>query len=120
MIVLLLMLLQIKHFLFDWVFQSDYEVNNKGTYWHPGGIQHSVKHAVGTFLVLLPFLPTFAVQVAVLDGLVHYHIDWAKQNVVRMSGLTPQDKMFWAWMGWDQTLHQLCYLAIAGFYGVAT
>jgi hypothetical protein len=113
-VVLLLLLLQVKHFLFDFILQTPYQLKNKGTYGHPGGILHSGLHAVGTGVVLLVVATPPAMLVAIMVGefLVHYHIDWAKEQITRRSG-GAQNAFFWRMIGLDQFLHQLTYVAIA-------
>lgn len=102
-------LLQIKHFVFDWVLQTEYQIEHKGQYLHLGGLHHSFNHGVWTAVVFsLAADPTVALALGALDGFIHYHVDWAKQNLAR--GLSPVDKQFWMLMGADQFLHQLTYL----------
>jgi hypothetical protein len=107
-----LALLGIKHFLADFVLQFPYMVRDKGIYGAEGGIHHAMLHASFTFLILV-FLANNAndiILLSLLDGVLHYHIDWAKQQLNK--GLTPADRMFWAWIGLDQALHYLTYLGI--------
>lgn len=108
----LLSLLLIKHFVVDWWLQTEDEVKHKGTYLHPIGVQHSVKHALATVLVTFPFLPNVALVFGAIDGVLHYHIDWSKQNITRKLGLSTTDKAFWVLIGFDQLLHQFCYLTL--------
>ena len=112
--VLLLSLLLVKHFLFDFIFQTSYQLKNKGTYGHPGGILHSGLHVVGTALILLVVMPAAAMWAAILVGefLVHYHIDWCKEQINRRWG-KGNGPFFWWMIGLDQLLHQFTYLAIA-------
>lgn len=111
--VLLLLLLQLKHFLFDFVLQTPYQLKNKGTYGHPGGILHSGLHAVATALILLVLATPAATLVAIVAGefVVHYHIDWGKEQITRRFG-AGQNAFFWRMIGLDQLLHQLTYVAI--------
>jgi hypothetical protein len=112
--VLLLLLLQLKHFLFDFVLQTPYQLNNKGTYGHPGGILHSGLHVAATALILFILATPVVLLIAVVAGefLVHYHIDWGKEQITRRYG-SGQNAFFWRMIGLDQLLHQLTYLAIA-------
>jgi hypothetical protein len=113
-ILLLLLLLQVKHFLFDFVLQTSYQLRNKGTYGHPGGILHSGLHVLGTALVLPVVMPAAGLWIGVLVGefLVHYHIDWCKEQITRRWG-KGNGPFFWWMIGLDQLLHQFTYLAIA-------
>ena len=49
-LIALLLLLQIKHLIVDWFWQTPVELQNKGHYLHKGGIHHAAKHAIGTLL----------------------------------------------------------------------
>ena len=108
-----------KHFVFDFPLQGPYQYKNKGTYGHPGGIFHAFLQALGTVLALLLALPwglgVFAdiLALAAIEGLLHYHIDWAKMNLNTYWKLGPTtSEQFWWLLGLDQYLHYLCYLAI--------
>jgi hypothetical protein len=108
----LLVLFGIKHFTADFVMQFDYMLREKGTYAAEGGVHHAMIHAAWTLLILVFFCQNAndAIVLALVDGFIHYHIDWAKQQLNR--GLTSADRMFWIWMGLDQTLHYLTYIGI--------
>lgn len=110
---LILLLLQIKHFIVDFPLQKPYQWQNKGTYGHPGGILHSQLHANATFLILIFFTNIFtAIILAFIDFVIHYHVDWAKMKINSKFGLTTTDEKFWWLLGLDQLLHQLTYLGI--------
>lgn len=111
MILLILTALIVKHFLVDFPLQSAYQVQHKGTYGHPGGLLHATLHGVGTYLVLVWITP-IALIFAILDSVIHYHIDWIKMQFNRMMNLSPQDPMFWWALGADQLLHYLTYVVI--------
>ncbi|MFN3224923.1 MAG: DUF3307 domain-containing protein [Hyphomicrobiales bacterium] len=110
--------LQAKHFLFDFVFQSDWQVRNKGRYGHPGGLVHAGLHGTGTLVVgLLAALTgviglSAAVALAVADALIHYHVDWSKAQISRRLKLTPDRHAFWIALGADQAAHHVTYLAL--------
>lgn len=109
---LLLALFGIKHFIADYVLQYDYMVREKGIYGATGGVHHSLVHASWTFLILVFFCndANLVIGLAFLDFVLHYHIDWAKQQLNR--NLTVKDNMWWAWFGLDQALHYLTYIGI--------
>ncbi|UTU08035.1 hypothetical protein CcrC1_gp349 [Caulobacter phage C1] len=122
----LMLLLQIKHFVFDWVYQPPYMWKNKGTFGHWGGIVHSGLHAAWTALILALFggvvLPPDAAMkvipwIALGEFIAHYLIDWAKMNINRKMGWTATTHhAFWVLTGFDQLLHQLTYLAIIAYW----
>lgn len=111
----ILVILQIKHFVCDYTLQNSYQLLNKGTYMHPGGVLHAGLHALFTMAAFLVVLPTLTLGLGIVVGefLVHYHIDWTKEQVIRYAGWTPAQTQFWWAIGFDQLLHQLTYIAIA-------
>lgn len=112
---LILAALQVKHLLADYVFQSAWMVRNKGRYAHPGGLAHSGLHSALTVLVLL-FTPLglgAVLLIALGEFVIHYHMDWAKDAVLKRSTATPKDWAYWVITGLDQFVHQLTLLGIA-------
>lgn len=118
----LLLALQTKHFIADWLFQPRYMHQNKGKLGHPGGLAHSAFHALLTGFILIWFVqPEKAWMLAALEFGAHYLIDWSKMNMNRLCGFVPlpvspyrwpQSEAFWIFLGFDQWLHQLCYVVI--------
>ncbi len=113
-ILLLLVLLQVKHWYVDFVNQSNEEVASKGIYGDQLGINHSLKHGLGTMIAIMlitgPQYMFYILMLGLLDTVVHYHIDWIKMNYVNRDITTQQ---FWNHPGFDQMAHQLTYLFIA-------
>lgn len=109
---LVLSLLFIKHFIVDFPLQKPYQYLNKGKYGHPGGILHSSLHAVGTMLVLFMFTPYFFL-LGLLDGVIHYHVDWSKVQLNQKMGWGPTThEQFWWLLGLDQLAHALTYIGL--------
>lgn len=108
----MLALFQLKHFVCDWVIQTDQQIRHKGRYMDLTGVTHSIDHAILTVAVILPFSSRWAFTAGLVDGIIHYHVDWLKQNLCFQWSLNPGDKKFWVLMGADQLLHQLTYLAL--------
>ena len=113
-IIFILTLLFTKHFIVDFPLQTRYQWSNKGTYGHPGGALHALLHCVGTWAALAFFVPVHVVLVlGFLDGVIHYHIDWAKMNLNKYFGWKPDThEQFWWLLGLDQFLHALTYILI--------
>jgi hypothetical protein len=113
-LVLLLVLLQIKHWYIDFVDQTAAEIASKGIYGDQIGMNHSIKHAIGTMLCVLAITGVDYVAltslIAVVDFVLHYHIDYAK---MRFGNGDIKDKEFWTHLGADQMAHQLTYIFIA-------
>ena len=79
----LLVVLATKHVVFDFFLQTLYQRKNKGIYGHPGGLLHSAGHALGTGCIFLVIRPSLLVAVGIVLGefVVHYHIDWCKEQI---------------------------------------
>ena len=111
-----------KHAVADFYLQTAYQYSNKGKYGHPGGILHAGIHTALTplvYLVLVPGSLLLAGGIALGEFLLHYHIDWIKEQVTQRNGWTAQDRGFWYALGTDQFLHGLTYLAIVAVLVVA-
>ena len=113
----LLTALLAKHFLADFVLQSRFILNNRSTYGHPGGLLHVAIHASGSVVIFALFGagPALLSMLFLFEAVVHYHIDWTKDNLNERLGLTTEDRGYWVLMGFDQFLHQLTYILMVGF-----
>ena len=110
---ILITLLFTKHFIVDFLLQNKYQWSNKGTYLHPGGIVHAVLHASTTLMCFSWYAPLAAYYLAAIDGVLHYHIDWAKMNINEKMGWKPDNsEKFWWFLGLDQFLHALTYIGL--------
>lgn len=117
-----------KHFLCDFPLQTRYQYSNKGTYGHPGGLLHALISVAGTMVALVVVLGyyNFFWWVALLEGVIHYHMDWAKMNLNNKWKLGPlTSEQFWWLLGFDQWIHYLTYAAMiiwlmmfGAYYGV--
>jgi Protein of unknown function (DUF3307) len=113
-VLLLLVTLQIKHVICDGPLQTLRMVKDKAVYGKPYGLLHGLIHFVGCLLVLLLWgisLP-LAAGLALLDGVVHYHIDFTKENIVNQRGWSYSDGPFWWAIITDQTLHHMTAVLI--------
>lgn len=112
-VLLLFVVFIIKHFAMDFLFQGPYQYKNKGTYGHPGGLMHAGIQALSTFFLLIIFVPVLSYLlyvVALVEFVVHYHVDWAKMNINRVMGWKADThNEFWLLLGFDQLLHYLTY-----------
>ena len=116
MILLLILLLLTKHTIADYVLQGirKYEYSSKGRYgsWH--GVEHALTHAIGTGIcfAIVGLNPFGILTYSILDGILHYHIDWLKVNINRVYGWTSKQMAYWVLFGADQYLHMLTYLLL--------
>ncbi len=107
--------LQIKHFICDGPLQTLAMVKAKGFYGREQGVLHALIHGAGSTLVVLLFATPLALAslLVALDILLHYHIDYGKEQLVRQQRWTVNDNYFWWALTADQVLHHLTYLLLA-------
>jgi hypothetical protein len=111
---LLLVLFQVKHFICDGPLQTSAMVKDKGHYGRPLGFLHAGIHGAGTFVTLLLFglAPVSALGFGLLDMVLHYHVDFSKEQIVRRAGWTTSVPQFWWALSADQMTHQLTYILL--------
>jgi len=115
-IVLIFMLLMLKHTIADYLMQKPWK--DKGTYGARGGLVHASHHIAGTFAVLIFFSNWFAaLYLAALDGYLHYHIDYVKNNIKKTFKLNNTHTLYWGLHGLDQYLHVSTYILILYILG---
>lgn len=118
----LMTLLLLKHWFCDFYFQRRYQYLNKGKYGHFGGILHAIITMYGTIMAVAIFYwnttlaetpSTLIISMVVLEGLIHYHMDWLKIkiNTLMWWGPTTHEEFWWL-LGVDQTVHLLNYILI--------
>tara|TARA_B100000282_G_scaffold240367_1_gene183100 strand:- start:43 stop:429 length:387 start_codon:yes stop_codon:yes gene_type:complete len=109
-------LFTVKHIVADYFLQFSWMIRDKGFYGELGGIAHSGMHAFLTLFVLLLANTGLHIMLltllSILDGVIHYHVDWVKSNIWREKKYTSQDQMYWITHGIDQGLHFLTYVLI--------
>lgn len=115
-ILALFTLLQIKHWYADFKIQTYQQTVRKGIYRDLIGISHSLDHtwtSMVAFLVFSIFIhpvsPLLIAVISLLEGIVHYHIDFVKVKYGCKDNTKPQ---FWSQFGLDQLAHQLTYIAM--------
>jgi len=117
-ILLLMFLLQCKHWYADFGIQTYDQTVKKGLYGDPVGISHSMDHTLWTiialcvFAVFYPLDPVILLVISILEGVAHYHIDWFK---VKYGNKNPATPRYWAEFGLDQFAHQATYLIIVWY-----
>jgi Protein of unknown function (DUF3307) len=107
--------LLIKHCIADFLLQTENQRMTKGDYGALGGITHALTHVALTAPVfwLLPTVGLGAMAALLTaEFTVHYHLDFAKEQVVRRNGWSSKDTPFWWALGIDQLGHGLTYIAL--------
>ena len=144
MLLNLMMLLITKHFVVDFLMQPAWMYKNKGKYGHEGGIAHAGLHMVVTYIILIiwsNFNWPLSASLAIFEGIIHYHIDWAKVNINKLKfkkyiffkglwnknddvkrhivwiidkkeWLPNTSEWFWYILGLDQFLHYTTYMVM--------
>ena len=114
---LLMVLLLVKHFLWDFLYQPPYMWKNKGTFGHPGGILHAGLHAASSFLIIVSWTSLHdAAFMAVCEFIIHYAMDFTKMNTNKEMGWACNThEEFWQLVGFDQLVHQLTYIGMVFF-----
>ena len=107
-------LLEVKHFVCDFVAQTGYQIRSKETYAHPGGLLHAGLHGIASLpaIVLLTDSPPLIAGIVAVESVLHYHIDWLKAAITRLRGVSYEDMLYWIVFGADQFLHQVTYIVM--------
>jgi len=121
MILAVFFLLIIKHFVCDFALQGRFsQTHDKHLLTSHKGHLHATDHAVGTALVFL-FASSWAlaqgqkifttiIVFAVLDYILHFLVDWLKNNFVLANNWEAESRSFWILTSIDQCMHTVCYL----------
>ena len=118
-ILFLMLALFTKHAVVDFPLQGPYQWMNKGTYLHPGGLLHATLHGLFTVLCFWCYAPLACIWLGIIDGIIHYHIDWAKMNLNAWFGWKADThEEFWWLLGLDQYLHALTYIGLVAMVTV--
>ena len=106
-------LLETKHLVADFFVQSAYQLAHKKIYGHPGGLLHAAIQACGScpVFLLIPTPPLVGLSLIVGEFLLHYHIDWTREQLGCRWKLYPNGSAYWRMLGIDQWLHHMTYVA---------
>jgi hypothetical protein len=114
LVVSILVWLQFKHFVADYLLQPKWILDGKGDFRKPGGYVHAGMHATGS-------VPAFwfggldgagIVFLTASEFAVHYALDHVKALHSRHHPHAPVARMFWVLHGADQFAHQLTYATL--------
>ena len=117
MTILMLIWLQVKHYVADYLMQPKWVLFAKGDMRRAGGYVHAAIHAVGSIPAYL-IAGLELVDIAVLcvaEFVVHYLVDFIKVDLSARSKGGPGTMIYWALHGGDQLLHQLTYAGLIYF-----
>jgi hypothetical protein len=117
-LLILLFMLQLKHYYADFVIQTYEQTIKKGIYGNKCGISHSFDHIWYSWVVLLIYSLFFHVSywivliLPLIEGIIHYHIDYCK---VHYGTKDMKNPLFWNQFGLDQLGHQLTYIGMVWY-----
>lgn len=110
----LLLGLEIKHYIADYLLQPGWILAGKGDFRLPGGYAHAGIHAAFSLLLLLvcgtPIV--LALGLFAAEFVIHYVLDYSKIRYSRGADMDTRPGRFWALHGFDQLLHQFTYAAM--------
>jgi hypothetical protein len=113
----LLLLFTFKHFVADFVMQTNWIARGKERVegWFAPLAVHVLGHAVLTLAIALAIAPRLW-WLALVDLVIHATIDRAKSIVGHKGGWAMGQGAFWWLMGFDQFLHQVTNIALAAAF----
>jgi hypothetical protein len=117
LIFLLLIGLNMKHFVADYLLQFPWMIAGKGSFRMAGGYVHAAIHVTGTAFVLwlLAVSPQLITGLVLAEFVLHFLLDFAKVHYSGEISSTERPNAYWALNGLDQLLHQLTYVGIVYF-----
>lgn len=117
--VLLLLTLQLKHFICDYPLQGQYMLGKAGvTNWVKPLATHSLVHAAGTFIVFVWINPNLALLLAFVDFVLHFIVDRLKASPNLGGRWNPSQPYFWWALGLDQMAHHVINILFV-YYALA-
>jgi hypothetical protein len=110
----LLVGLEVKHFIADYLLQPAWILAGKGDVRLPGGYAHAGIHAALTLVVLLVCGTPLSLALALFAGefVLHYALDYAKIHYSNGVHMQSSPRAYWALHGADQLAHQVTYAGI--------
>ena len=109
----LYVLFRLKHFVCDFLLQTDWMALTKGKPGREGYtalFTHTTIHGLGTLLITLMLAPALW-WLGLVDFIVHSCVDRIKGLFTYRKGWTPSDTVFWWTLGADQEAHNFTHLA---------
>jgi uncharacterized protein DUF3307 len=113
----LLILFAFKHFVADFLLQTNWIAHGKERRegWQVPLAVHVGCHAGLTLLIALAFAPRLW-WLALVELVIHAAIDRSKTTIACREGWAPNKMQFWWLLGFDQFLHQVTNVALAAAF----
>jgi Protein of unknown function (DUF3307) len=114
MTVLMLIWLQLKHYVADYLLQPKWMLFAKGDVRRAGGYVHAGIHALGSIpaYLIAGLGRTDIAVLCVAEFIIHYLVDFIKADLSARSKAGPNTMIYWALHGGDQLMHQLTYAGL--------
>lgn len=119
MIFILLVVFQLKHFLADYIFQTQYMLGKSKTGWNfvPPLVAHAMVHAGMTLLIVGIIDPSPIIHskawLALVDFGAHFTMDRIKAGPRYLGRFKDTNKpQFWWALGFDQMIHHVTHYFI--------
>lgn len=109
---ILYVVFRLKHFICDFMLQSDWMALTKGKAGKEGYsalFSHTLIHALGTLLIMLAFAPGLW-WLSLVDFAVHSIVDRVKGVLTLRKSWGTKDTIFWWAFGIDQELHNFTHI----------
>jgi hypothetical protein len=109
----LFVMIQIKHFLLDYVLPNPF-LEEDNTFGLLGGIIHSGFHAIVTFFILssFGFQSMWLIYLMLIEFIWHYTQDWLKMYIVNVRKWGQESYENGVLVGFEQLSHQMNYCFI--------
>ncbi|GJD95616.1 DUF3307 domain-containing protein [Methylobacterium iners] len=106
-------LMAAKHYLADFVLQTEWMARGKerSEHWLGPLCAHAACHAAFTLAIALLLVPRLW-WLALVDFMIHFAVDRGKALVAQRTRLVPAQAGFWWLLGFDQLLHALTDLGL--------
>lgn len=117
-VLLLILLLELKHMFADFYLQTEKMLCGRCEYFHMGRAQHAAVHSVGSIIVLAIIgCPSWIlIALAILEWVIHFHIDFWKGYHSHCKQLQPNQCQYWRAVGFDQFLHHATYVGMVAIW----
>jgi len=110
----LLVLFQIKHYIADFLLQTDFTENKaKKENWLLPLLAHTATHGLFTLLIVASFVPpVIALGLALFDVVLHSITDRLKASKNLFRNVEKTGMAYWYGLGLDQMIHHITHYII--------
>lgn len=99
----------IVHFIADYIVQTDDMAKNKSV-----SIKWLGAHVGSYCLVMMILVPWVGIKYIILQGILHFVVDFNTSKLTKHLWITEQRHMFFNALGLDQLIHLICLIGLLG------